>query len=111
MSVFTPEDSGDERANKEAVKLAGGSDLEGDGKRQEHRRHQTFRNHANWAILSLFWLVIISIAVGVVTFTWHLITPLSYHYLDAAALEKLQTILATALLSSALTGYAKQRLS
>jgi hypothetical protein len=110
-SVFAPEDSSDPRAKKEALKLAAGSDLEADGKKREHERHQKFRNHANTAILILFWLVVLSIAAGLITFTWHLVTPPCMHYLDAAALEKLQTILASALLSSALTGYAKQRLS
>jgi hypothetical protein len=113
MPEFDPTNTegSDARANSEAVKLAAGDDLEVDGKKREHTRHQKFRDHANRAILILFWLVVSAIAIGLVTYTFHLVTPEWLHYLNPTQLEKLQTILVSALLSSALTGYAKHRLS
>ncbi len=113
MPEFDPTStgSGDSRATEEALKIAAGDDLERDGKQREHKRHQKFRDHANIAVLILFWLIIISLGVGVMVFTWHLLTPACWHFLNDSQMEKLQTILASALLSSALTGYAKQRLS
>lgn len=101
MPDFEPGSDGtDDRATKEALKLAAGDDLEEDGKR-----------HANVAILILFWFVIGCLALGISVYTWQLLTPRCWHFIDAEDFDKLQTILASALLSSALTGYAKQRLS
>jgi hypothetical protein len=111
--VFLPDANGatDSRANEEAMKFATGSDLEVDGRRQEHVRHQKFRNHVNIATLILFWLIAGSIGVGVLVFTWHLVTPVCWHFLDSESRDKLQTILGAAVLSSALTGYVNKRMA
>jgi hypothetical protein len=111
--VFRPDDarSVDDLATAEAFKLGAGDDLERNGKWQEHYRHQTFRNHVNWATLILFWLIIACVGLGVFVFSWHLVVPPAWQWLDAAARDKLQTLLAAALLSSALTGYVNRRLT
>jgi hypothetical protein len=112
-TVFTPDASkqADALAEEEAAKLGAGLDLEHDSRRQEHARHQTFRNQVNLATLILFWVIVICVGLGVLVFAWHLITPASLHWLSDAARDKLQTLLAAALLSSALTGYVNRRLS
>lgn len=112
-TVFTPDASkqADALAEEEAAKLGAGLDLEHDSRRQEHARHQKFRNQVNLATLILFWVIIACVAAGVVVFAWHLVTPASWHWLSDAARDKLQTLLAAALLSSALTGYVNRRLS
>jgi hypothetical protein len=107
----TPESGEDAKADTEAVKIAKGDDLESDGKKREHRRHQHFRDSANKAVLGIVWLVVICICFGVITFTWHLLTPQCLHYLDDKALGKLQTILGTALISSVFAGYANRRMT
>jgi hypothetical protein len=111
--VFTPDASrqADALAEEEAAKLGAGQDLEHDSRRQEHARHQTFRNQVNLATLVLFWVIVICVGLGVLVFAWHLIAPASLHWLSDAARDKLQTLLAAALLSSALTGYVNRRLS
>lgn len=112
-SVFSPDPYGrnDDLAEQEAVKIVSGADLEVDGHRQEHERHQKFRNHVNAAMLGLFWLMVGLVAVGSTVFVWHLVTPTSWQWLEGGALEKLQTLLAAALLSSALTGYVNKRIA
>lgn len=112
-SVFTPDASkrADALAEEEAAKLGAGLDLEHDSRRQEHNRHQTFRNQVNLATLILFWVIIACVGLGVAVFAWHLVTPEAWHWLSDAARDKLQTLLAAALLSSALTGYVNRRLS
>lgn len=111
--VFTPDASkqADALAEVEAAKLGAGQDLEHDGRRQEHNRHQTFRNQVNLATLILFWVIVACVGLGVLVFAWHLVTPAAWHWLSDAARDKLQTLLAAALLSSALTGYVNRRLS
>lgn len=112
-TVFTPHGSkqADALAEEEAAKLGAGLDLEHDSRRQEHARHQTFRNQVNLATLILFWVIIACVGAGVIVFAWHLVTPAAWHWLSDAARDKLQTLLAAALLSSALTGYVNRRLS
>jgi hypothetical protein len=101
----------DDLAQQEALKLGAGENIETDGKRQEHRRHQTFRNQVNIATIGLFWIFVVCIAAGVLVFTWHLIAPICWHFLNDEALGKIQTLLGSALLSSALTGYVSRRMS
>jgi hypothetical protein len=111
--VFTPDASklASALAEEEAAKLGAGLDLEHDGRRQEHARHQTFRNQVNLATLILFWLIVACVGAGVLVFAWHLVMPVSWHWLNDAMRDKLQTLLAAALLSSALTGYVNRRLT
>lgn len=111
--VFLPvnPDTGDARATTEAMKIAAGSDLEFDGRKREHNRHQSFRDHVNIGVLIIIWLIIVSICLGIVVFLWHLLTPERLHFLGDPALEKLQTILSATVLSSALTGYANRRMN
>jgi hypothetical protein len=112
-SIFAPPDTDSKAgsiANKEAVALANERDIEKDGKEQEHDRHQAFRNHINKATILLFWVIAVGILCGIVTFVFHLITPDSLHYLTQIQLDKLQTMLSGAVLSSLLTGYVKRRM-
>lgn len=68
-----------------------------------------FRDHANWAVLGLFWLIVTCLALAIIVYGWHLLTP--WPFLAPVALEKIQTILFSAIASSLLTGYAKKRLT
>ncbi|AXE93949.1 hypothetical protein [Paraburkholderia terricola] len=112
-SVFAPssQDDSDEIATKEASSLAAGVDLEEDGAQQEHRRHQTFRNHINKATIWLFWVIALSLLIGIVAYSWHMVTPDAWHFLSEKQLDKLQTVLGSAVLSSALTGYVNKRMA
>jgi hypothetical protein len=101
----------DGRATSEAVAFAEGVDLEKDGKQREHDRHQSFRDTANAAILWLFRLIAVCLGLGILVYTFHLLCPRSWHFLDKEALDKLQTVMGAAVLSSALTSYVKNRLS
>lgn len=111
-SVFEPENgSTDELAATEAIRIAAGLDIERDGKEKEHRRHQHFRDHVNKATIFVFWVVIVCLGFGIVVYSWHLMTPACWHFLAATAQSKLEGLLASALLSSALTGYVNRRMA
>jgi len=112
QSVFAPPAiaTEDDRAKKEALMIGGGLDLEADGKKQEHTRHQSFRNAVNTATIILFWVIASCLLVGILTYVWHMITPKNWQYLDKEQLGELKTILVTAITSSALTQYVKKRM-
>lgn len=99
----------DGRAQEEAISIAEGLDLE--GKRKEHKRHQTFRDHANTAVLVVLWIIVLMLLLGILIFAFHALSPLAWHFLNGAQLAELKSMLATAILSSALTGYANRRMS
>jgi hypothetical protein len=110
-STFAPPDKpADARAEQEAAMLAQGVDLEEDGKKQEHRRYQSFRNHINLALIFVFWIVAVSIMVGILIYAWHIVAPDKWKFLSEKGFNKLQTLLGSAVLSSALSGYVKQRM-
>lgn len=114
-SIFEPDEPSnaeraDEIAISESAKMASDT-LDADGKEQEHNRHQKFRNHVNWAVLVIFWALAIGVALGMLVFVFHLLAPQPWHWLSDAQLDKLQTLLGAALLSSALTQYANKRMS
>lgn len=95
---------------QEAAAFAANQDIEKDGKHRDHVRFQKFRDHVNLASLILFWTVCASVFAGILTFSWHMLTPEAWYYLNSDQLEKLKTILGAAVLSSALTGYANKHM-
>lgn len=99
----------DHKAQREAISLNDGLDLK--GKTREHNRHQAFRDHVNLATLVLLWLIVVALFAGIGVFAFHTLTPMCWHFLDEEQLSNLKSILGTAILSSALTGYAKNRMS
>lgn len=110
-TVTPPPQSAGGLGAQEAAAFAANQDLEKDGKHRDHIRFQKFRDHVNLASLILFWTVCASVFAGILTFSWHLLTPESWYFLNPDQLEKLKTILGAAVLSSALTGYANKHMN
>lgn len=110
-SSFTPSEiiGNDALASKEAIAISTGS-LKADADKQEHNRHQTFRNHINRATLIVFWSVVSCLVVSLFIFTFHMITPESWHFLSEGQLATLKTLLGGAILSSAMSGYVTNRM-
>lgn len=110
LTVTPPPQNAGGLGAQEAAAFAANKNLEADGKHRDHARFQKFRDHVNLASLILFWTVCASVFGGILTFTWHMLTPESWYYLTPDQLEKLKTILGAAVLSSALTGYANKHM-
>lgn len=111
-SVFQPDSTfPDEKANAEATALANGNELDADGAKKEHNRHQSFRDHLNRAALILFWTIVACLIAGIATYAYHMLTPAAWHYLGAEQLKDLKTVLVSALFSSALSGYVNKRMA
>lgn len=109
---FRPDpDDGDSLATSEAVAMAGNKDLENDGKKNEHDRHQRFQNHANWVALGLLWCVAAFTLIGMTIYIFHLLAPEAWRWLDTDALDKIRTLLTGVLFSSAISGYVNKRMS
>jgi hypothetical protein len=106
---FQPGTQG-KKAQEEALALQSGVDLAEEAKKRGHGRDQKFKDHLNVAALAIFWCVIACVAWGVVAYGWHLLMPEPWHYLSKEQLNKIESILAAAILSSALTGYASKRM-
>ncbi|MCA3185992.1 MULTISPECIES: hypothetical protein [unclassified Cupriavidus] len=96
-------------ASEEEVRTAI-RDIELAGRLREQARHQSFRDQVNCAMIGMFWILCASLAGGIVVYSWHLMTPLLWHFLDDAQQVRLQTLLAPAVLSSSLTGYVSRRI-
>ena len=107
--VSEPSVVSDDRAQREAISLNDGLDLE--GKRREHNRHQRFRDNANSAVLAVLWLIVGVLLLGIIILSFHALTPISWHFSNDTQLSELRGMLGTAILSSALTGYANRRMS
>ena len=111
-SVFRPAIShptDDDLAKKEAIAIGAGT-LEADAKKQEHGRHQKFRDHINRATLIVFWTVVFCLIVSILIFTFHLVTPEKWHFLSIDQIGTLKTLLGGAILSSAMSGYVANRM-
>ena len=100
----------DSIALAEAEILNAGRELRKEAAKKEHTRHETFRDHVNLGSLVVFWVVLVSLAVGIVVFAFHLLAPPSWHWLSEQTREKLGTILVAAIFSSVLSSYVKKRM-
>lgn len=94
----------------EQAAFANVRDINQESREREHTRHQTFRDNVNRAMIGIFWIASVMLGCGLMIYAWHLLTPLLWHFLDATQQARLETVLAPAVLSSALTGYVSRRI-
>lgn len=59
----------------------------------------------------VLWLIVGVLLLGITIFAFHALSPACWHFLSATQLSDLKAMLGTAILSSALTGYANRRMS
>lgn len=111
--VFVAEENStpDSLAKREAVAFAGNEDLDSDGKKKEHGRHQRFQDHANKVALLLLWVVAGFTFIGMGIYVWHLIAPEGGRWLTDKSLDSIRTLLTGVLFSSAMSGYVNKRMS
>lgn len=111
--VFVAEEATypDSLAKREAVAIAGNEDLDADGKKKEHGRHQRFQEHANKVALLLLWVVAGFTFIGMGIYVWHLIMPDCWKWLSDKSLDSIRTLLTGVLFSSAMSGYVNKRMS
>lgn len=101
----------DALAKNEAAAIASNEDLEADGKKKEHSRHQRFQNHANHVAMGLLWTVAVFTLLGICVYVFHLLAPATWRWLSPDALSDVRTLLTGVLFSSAMTGYVNKRMT
>ena len=65
----------DRLAKDKAAALGSNEDLDSDGKKKEHGRHQWFQEHANLVVVGLLWTVAVFILIKMSVYFLHLIMP------------------------------------
>jgi hypothetical protein len=97
---------------KEAKQLTRGlssEDLAKEAASREHHRTEAFKDHfENIAIVGLWVIAILFLAVGF-TWFWHLLTPASWHYLNTDQVSKLQNIVTGGILTTIAANHVKKR--
>jgi hypothetical protein len=111
--VFEPDVAApsDRLAKDEAAALGSNEDLDSDGKKKEHGRHQRFQEHANQVVVGLLWTVAVFTLIGMSVYVWHLIMPEPARWLTDNSLDSIRTLLTGVLFSSAMSGYVNKRMT
>ncbi|NVZ67046.1 hypothetical protein HX867_33575, partial [Pseudomonas gingeri] len=87
--IFEPDVAAqsDRLAKKEAAALESNENLDTDGKKKEHGRHQRFQEHANNVVVGLLWTVATFTLIGMSVYVWHLIMLESARWLSDSSLD------------------------
>ena len=111
--VFEPDIAtpSDRLARSEAAALESNENLDSDGKKKEHGRHQRFQEHANNVVVGLLWTVAVFTLIGMSVYVWHLIMPERARWLSDGSLDSIRTLLTGVLFSSAMSGYVNKRMT
>jgi hypothetical protein len=76
----------------------------------EHNRTERFRDHFERVSIIGLWVVAALMAFSVAFWFWHVLFPVSWHWLNAEQVSKLQTLVAGGVIASTATGHLKRRL-
>ncbi len=99
----------DSSAIKESQAIAAG-DLEGEARKNAHERGEKIKNHVSRAAVMFFWFAIIILFIMAFSWSWHLLTPIEWHYLADEKVNQIQTIIFSGALASIVPAYAKKYL-
>jgi hypothetical protein len=103
-----PFDIGDDLASKESTAFADDVDLEKSARENDHYRVEDLRDVFNNAMKGLFVVAVVITEVAVIFWSWHLLLPREFWFLEQAQLDKVQSLLVAICLSGLVGGYAKR---
>lgn len=114
QSTFEPKFEPDSLAITESQAWSSHDDLDKSAAVADHHRFQKFKSSVNHIAIILLFLFAFLFVCGVLTIAWHMLAPetcfqMDCHYLSAAQLDRLHTIVGSALFSSIATNYIKNR--
>lgn len=107
-SLLPPENGSDGKAVKEAQALAD-NDYEEQAKRNEYRRSEVFKDTIEKIAIYFIWLGAAIVLLALLSIAFHLLAPISCHYLSKDQLATIQSILASGLVSGVATKYLDKR--
>ena len=99
----------DEQAGQESRAFAD-ADYAKEAQAKEHQRKEGVKGAIHKGAMTLIWLAIGIIAVMLLTWAYHFVTPDCMHYLEAEQRDKLENVLFSAALASIVSGYVKKML-
>jgi hypothetical protein len=95
--VTLPAENSD--ADKEASLLATNTDLKTDAERRDHGRKEGLRDSVARALTVFIYLFLFAFIIAGSIVFWHFSTPESRHWLTALQVDKLETMLGSALVA------------
>lgn len=107
--VGSDESIDDLLALDESQALANDEDLEKSERRADYSRRESFKTHLHRAILILFWLAFGVLLVAGFLWTFHMFTPVSWHFLTDNQVSEIKTTFMTGVLSSSLATVVKNK--
>ena len=102
-----PQDGDDELAAREGSAIANLDDL---SKLADHTRSEKLKDHFIFAVIGIFWLLIILFTVVLLLLTWHLLSPPRWQWLDRDTVSHLEAVMGGAALSGIAQFIAKKYL-
>lgn len=94
-------------ANEEAAYRT--AEIDAEKEENEHDRGEKLKYHVHWATIACFWAIVAAALIVGLIFVYHLITPVSWQFLDEEKLGKIQTLV-TGSGFAAIGGYLKDKL-
>lgn len=91
-----PDIDDDADSIKEAKDFSSGlsaTELEKQANEKKFKRRERFKDHFEWSLLIFLWGITALIAITTLIWTFHLIAPNSWCWLNKEGIERLQTIL------------------
>ena len=82
--------------------------LEKDAKRRSHFRREGLKDHAYRAGLFLFWLIVSVFLFGLASWAYHLLTPVSIHFLDNEQIGRLENLVAGVAMATLVSEYRRK---
>ncbi len=85
-----------DQATQEALGFSQ-QNLEERSQANEHRRTETLRNHAHWAVIFTMWVGWVAFMLAAVTVVWHLLAPERWEWLTVPQQNVLTAIVTSGL--------------
>lgn len=108
-SIFPGRDSGFKESRLLGENLTA-SEIASAQANNNHKRSEWFRDHFERVAVCSLWVVSGAILIVGVSWFWHMVMPVSCHWLDQNHIEKLQNILTGGVLAAMAGGHMKRRL-
>ncbi|MEM8985887.1 MAG: hypothetical protein AAGC95_04110 [Pseudomonadota bacterium] len=83
-------------------------DLTNDAQQSEHYRREKIRNHIGHASLLGVWLAWSIGVVAVVIWTWHLLAPSEWRYLEDVQIDRLESILFGVVITALVSAFGRK---
>lgn len=100
-------------ASEESAKLESQAFAEGNydkiAAQKKHQRQQSFHTHIHYWVLIFIWVIGLIVIASAIVWSWHMLTPVGYHFLNPTQIDKLQTSFLISVVSGVTALLARQK--